>query len=149
MSGRSRWIVTGAILGSLGIGCQADHARATECRAPAPIRFRHGRTSAIVSGGIVRMEEVCYVLVARAGQTVEADLTSPDGNVVFSLYRPGYSVKPAGDGPDISGRTVPGAGERDDATTVKATLPAPGRYLFVLGTTRGGGGEYALRVSVR
>ncbi len=89
------------------------------------------------------------MLTARAGQTILADVASPDENVVFSLYRPGYSVKPASDGPDISGPSVPGAGERDDATTVKATLPASGRYLFVLGTTRGGGGEYRLRVSVK
>ena len=149
MSDRVRGIVTGAILGLLGAVCQAGHAHAADCTAPAPIRFGHGGASATVSGGIVRAEEVCWVLAARAGQTMEADVTSPDENVVFSLYRPGYSVKPASDGPDISGPTVPGAGEQDDATAVKATLPASGRYLFVLGTTRGGGGEYKLRVSVR
>ncbi len=149
MNGRVRGIVTGAILGLGGAGCQADRALAADCNAPASIRFRHDGTSTSVGGGIVRAEEVCYVLAARAGQTIQADVTSPDENVVFSLYRPGYSVKPADDGPDISGPTVPGAGGQDDATTVKATLPASGRYLFVLGTTRGGGGEYTLRVSVK
>ncbi len=37
---------------------------------------------------------------------------------------------------------------QDDATNVKAILLASGRYLFVLGTTRGGG-EYKLKVSVK
>ncbi len=148
MNGRMRGIAAG-ILGVVAAGCQAGRAHAADCNAPAPIRFRHDGTSAVVGGGIVRAEEVCYVLAARAGQSMQADITSPDGNVVFSLYRPGYSVKPASDGPDISGPTVTGAGEQDDATAVKATLPASGRYLFVLGTTRGGGGEYTLRVSVK
>ena len=49
------------------------------------------------------------------------------------------------DGPDISGATMPGADGQHDATT----LPASGRYLFVLGTRRGGGGECTFRVSVR
>ena len=149
MNGRVRGIVTATILGFLGAGHQMDRAHAAGCDKPASIRFRHGATSASVGGGVVRAEEVCWVLAARAGQTLDAQVTSPDGNVVFSLYRPGYSVRPASDGPDISGPTMPGAGEQDDATAVKATLPVSGPYLFVLGTTRGGGGEYRLRVSVR
>ena len=147
-----RWaggLAAASILGIMAAGLQSGPVWAADCGAPAAIRFGHGQSQAKVSGGMVRAEEVCYVLGARAGQTVRADISSPDDNVVFSLYRPGYRVKPADDGPDISGATVPGAGEQDDATSVRATLPASGRYLFVLGTARGGGGEYALRVSVR
>ncbi len=149
MNDRIRSLAAAAMLGLLGAGVQTDRARAAGCNAPAPIRFRHGQTGTTVGGGVVRAEEVCYALDARAGQTLQATVSSPDDNVVFSLYRPGYEVKPASDGPDISGPTVPGAGAQDDATAVKATLPASGRYLFVLGTARGGGGEYRLRVSVR
>ena len=149
MNGRARRIAAGIILGLLGAGVQADRAQAEGCSPPAPIRFRHGQTGASVDGGIVRAEEICYVLEGRAGQTLQAGITSPDDNVVFSLYRPGYAIRPASDGPDISGPTVPGAGAQDDAMSVKAVLPASGRYLFVLGTTRGGGGEYRLKVSVR
>ncbi len=149
MSGRARRIAAGTILGLLGAGVQADRAQAAGCSPPAQVRFRHGQTGATVNGGIVRAEEVCYVLDGRAGQALQAGISSPDDNVVFSLYRPGYAIKPASDGPDISGPTVPGAGAQDDATSVKAVLPANGRYLFVLGTTRGGGGEYKLKVSVK
>ncbi len=149
MRGQAGRLVAGSILGILAVALQSNPVQAAECSAPASIRFGHGQSQAKVKGGIARGEEACYVLSAHAGQTVDADVSSPDDNVVFSLYRPGYSVKPASDGPDISGATVPGAGEQDDATTVKAALPTSGRYLFVLGTARGGGGEYTLRVSVR
>lgn len=149
MNKRACRIAAGTILGLLGAGVQANPADAAGCSPPASIRFRHGQTGAAVSGGIVRAEEVCYVLDGRAGQALQAGVTSPDDNVVLSLYRPGYAVKPASDGPDISGPTVPGAGAQDDATSVKAILPTSGPYLFVLGTTRGGGGEYKLKVSVK
>ena len=149
MNGRARRVAACAILGLLGAGVQADRAQAAGCSPPTQVRFHHGQTGAVVGGGIVRAEEVCYALEGRAGQTLQAAVSSPEDNVVFSLYRPGYSIKPASDGPDIAGPTVPGAGEQDDAASVKAVLPASGRYLFVLGTTRGGGGEYKLRVSVR
>ena len=149
MIGQARRLVAVSILGILAAGLQTNPVEAADCTAPASIRFGHGRSQTTVGGGIVRAEEVCWVLTARAGQIIQADVASPDQNVVFSLYRPGYSIKPASDGPDISGPTVSGAGERDDATRVKATLPVSGRYLFVLGTSRGSGGEYTLRVSVK
>ena len=129
MNGWLRGIVVASILGIPATGLQSNHARAAGCDAPTPIRFRHGQTEARIAGGIIRAEEVCYVLSARAGQQMQADTTSPDGNGVFSLYQPGYSIKPASDGPDISGPTLPGAGDQDDATTVRATLPASGHYL--------------------
>ena len=149
MSRRAGGLAAASILGIMAAGLQPGPVWAAGCGAPAAIRFGPGHSQAELGGAIVRAEEVCYVLVARAGQDMQADISSPDNNVVFSLYRPGYRVKPADDGPDISGVTVPGAGDQDDATTVRATLPASGRYLFVLGTVRGGGGEYTLRVSVR
>ncbi|MGI4745729.1 MAG: hypothetical protein ACRYFY_06750 [Janthinobacterium lividum] len=122
---------------------------AADCRAPVRIQFEKGSSAAMLHGGIVRAEDVCYALSARAGQTLEADIKSPDENVVFSLYRPGYIVKPGSDGLDITGPTMAGAGNQDDATSLHAKLPASGRYLFLLGTTRGGGGEYQLHVQVR
>lgn len=91
-------------------------------------------------GGIVQAEDVCYALSARAGQVLEADIESPDANVVFLLYRPGYRVKPGSDGLDITGSTMPGAGNQDDATSLHVKLPESGRYLFLPGTTRGATG---------
>ncbi|WP_419730722.1 hypothetical protein [Lichenicola sp.] len=127
---------------------QSTAAWAGDCRSPAPIEFRKGSNAAGVHGGIVRAEDVCYALVARAGQHIEADIQSPDENVVFSLYAPGYRVTPGTDGVDITGPTLPGAGDEDDATSLHATLPANGRYLFLLGTKRGAGGDYRLQVRV-
>lgn len=147
---RTHGLVGLSILGCMAILFQSPPARAAgNCSAPIPIRFGKGASTATVHGGIIRAEDVCYVLSARAGQTLEADIKSPDENVVFSLYRPGYSVKPASDGSDITGPTLPGAGDQDDAKSLHAKLPASGHYLFLLGTTRGGGGEYRLHVQVR
>ncbi len=135
-------------IGCMTILFQSTAAWAGDCRSPAPIEFRKGSNAAGVHGGIVRAEDVCYALVARAGQHIEADIQSPDENVVFSLYAPGYRVTPGTDGVDITGPTLPGAGDEDDATSLHATLPANGRYLFLLGTKRGAGGDYRLQVRV-
>lgn len=128
---------------------QHTAARAGDCISPVQIAFSKGSETRIVHGGIARAEDVCYALAARAGQHIEVDITSPDENVVFSLYAPGYRVRRGTDGVDITGPTMPGAGDEDDATSLHATLPTSGRYLFLLGTKRGGGGEYRLQVRVR
>jgi hypothetical protein len=130
-------------------GVESNVAFAADCAHPTPIRFARSANSATVHGGIVRAEDVCYVLSARAGQHLDATLSSPDENVVFSAYRPGYHVATGSDGADVTGATLPGAGDQDDAAALHVTVPATGNYLFLLGTTRGGGGTYHLRVQVR
>jgi len=138
-----------SILGWLVILFQGNPARAADCNSPTPIHFQHGDSAATVRGGIIRAEDVCYVLTAHAGQHLDANITSLEQNVAFSLYTPGYQVTPGSEGPDISGSTVPGAGDQDDATSLHARLSASGRYLFLLGTVRGGGAKYQLHVQVR
>ena len=120
-----------------------------DCVKPAVISFPKGASTAARTGGIVRAEDVCYVLNVLAGQRLSLSLGSPDGNVVVAVYLPGYKVVPASDGPDISGKTLPKAADQDEARNLTAVLPVKGRYLLVLGTTRGAGGEYKLHVSVR
>lgn len=133
---------------SLAVPASASTARA-DCSRPPAISFRKGANFTTVSGGVVRAESICYTVEARAGQSLKVSVRSPDRNVVVTVYRPGYRVEASADGPDFKGAALPGAGDEDEAVRVDARLPVDGRYLLVLGTTRGGGGEYRMRIGVR
>ena len=119
------------------------------CAAPKPIRFERGASSAVMTGPVLRGEDVCYTIMAKAGQSLSAMVTSPDDNVEFQLYQPGYRVTRDADGPSLDGATVKGAGSDDDARHVTLTLPATGTYAFLLGTERGGGGIYKFTISIK
>jgi hypothetical protein len=127
----------------------AQAASQPDCSAPKLIRFKRGASSAVMTGPVLRGEDVCYAVVAKAGQSLSATVTSPDDNVEFQLYRPGYRITRDTDGPSLDGATVKGAGSDDDARHVEITLPATGIYAFLLGTERGGGAVYRLTVSIK
>lgn len=120
-----------------------DSSAAT-CDAPAPITFRRGAFAAEVTGGVPRGLPDCWTVQVRADQRVSARVVSPEHNVVFQIYRPGWTTA---EGAPV-GRTLAGASEGQDAFAFSGILPETGTYLFVLGTTRGGG-EYRLRVEIR
>ncbi len=101
---------------------------APSCISPTSIRFRHGTTSATVSGTVERADYACYTLSARAGQHLDALVRSAEQNVVLIAYKPGYAVRQGADGPDVSGATLAGAGEQDEATAVHSTLDRTGTY---------------------
>ena len=124
-------------------------AMAADCLHPTPLHVVTRGHIEVRTGGVLRAEDACYVLSARAGQRLFVSVLSPDDNVVAAVYRPGFRVTPATDGPDIKGRTLPGASDTDDARAVRALLPTTGQYLLVLGTMRGAGGQYRLRVGLR
>ena len=119
------------------------------CVKPAAIHFNHGASDASASGTVLRAEYACYTISARAGQTLRVKAKSAEQNVVFVIYAPGYLLKQASDGPDITGPTLPGAGDQDEATSLVSKLPRTGQYLFLLGTTRGAGGTYTIRLEVK
>ncbi len=86
---------------------------------------------------------------ARTGQQLDVQVRSAGQNVVLIVYKPGYAIKQDADGPDVSGSTLVGAGEQDEAMTVHSRLDQTGTYLFLLGSTRGAGGTYTLRATVK
>ncbi len=47
------------------------------------IRFAKGRTSATLSGSVGSRRSVCYVAGARAGQTMNATVSSNNGKIFF------------------------------------------------------------------
>ena len=108
------------------------------------IRFNPGSTTAVVKESVVRGEQDFYYLTAKAGQNMEIKIKALEENAVFQIYKPGYRI-----GTDeIKGETLPGAGETDDATQWKGELPVSGKYLFVVGGTRGNA-TYELKVTIR
>ncbi len=120
-------------------------AAAQGCERPAPIRFAPGTSGAVIEGGVPRGMPDCRTITARAGQVLEATITSTERNAVFQLHPPGWRVRvDQWGGVDVSNRTV----TSDDATYARITLPADGTYLFVIGTTRGGA-DYRLSVTIR
>ena len=113
------------------------------------MRFPAGATAAELTGGIPRGDRDCYTIGARAGQTLSLTQPHPvDDNIVFQLYQPPWQVEQDADGPNVTGKALPGAGEGQDAREWSGRLPVNGTYLLVLGTTRGGG-EYRVRLQIR
>jgi hypothetical protein len=120
-------------------------ALAAGCERPTPLRFAPGSVGAVVEGGVPRGAPDCWTLNARAGQLMEARITSTENNAVLSLYPPGWRLRR-----DRSGNTeVEGkAMTAPDSTGTRVTLPSSGDYLLVIGTTRGGA-DYRLGVAIR
>ncbi len=116
-------------------------AWAAGCNLPAPLRFAAGTSGAEVKGGLPD----CLTITARAGQVLEASITSTERNAVFQLHPPGWRVRqdPYG-GVDVSNRAL----TKDDAMSARVTLPADGTDLFVIGATRGGA-DHMMRVTLR
>jgi hypothetical protein len=100
------------------------------------IRFPRGGDSTVVRGSVVRAEVGRYLLGARAGQRMQVQIRSTEGNAVFQLY------------PPQSRKALPGAAEGEDARRWSGRLPASGDYLLVVGSTRGNA-TFSLHVSIR
>lgn len=128
---------------ALGLVCLAPAVAAQEVRE---IRFEPGARSAVVSGAVVRGTRDLYAFTARQGQTAEVSVKAVESNAAISVWRPGAEVGPAPDA-DIRGTALPGAGDRNDATRWRGRLPESGRYLIVVGPTRGNA-TYELRLSI-
>lgn len=108
------------------------------------IRFNRGSTTAVVKESVIRGEQDFYYLTARAGQSMEVKISALENNAVFTIYKPGYKIV----ADEIKGETLAGAGETDDATRWKGKLPVTGKYLFVVGGTRGNA-TYEMKITVR
>ena len=94
------------------------------------------RESKTVSGSVIRGERARHTLNAKAGQTLDVNVTSDENNAVFQVYLPGEKS------------TLPGAGETDDATKFSGKVPTDGEYVIVVGPTRGNA-TYKLSYSVK
>lgn len=98
------------------------------------IRFAKGKTSAVVSGAVIRGDVDTYIVGAKAEQMMTVRVTSIERNASFSIK-----------GPD--GEYLQDAGEEDDATLVTNTLPYTGDYRIEVAPTRGNA-TYKLTIKI-
>jgi hypothetical protein len=112
------------------------------------INFAKGKSAATLDGSVVRGEVKYYTLRARKGQRMSATITAPENNAVFRIYRPGYEFTPDQSALTATGASLQGAGETDDSARWEGELPSTGKYLIVVGATRGNT-TYRLNISVR
>jgi hypothetical protein len=112
------------------------------------VRFPSGKTSTLIEQSVIRGESDQYFLTAKAGQKMEVSITALEKNAAFTIYLPGYTAGKDEDGIlEIKGATLKGAGEGDDATAWKDILPSSGKYLILVGGTRGNA-TYRLKISI-
>ncbi len=113
------------------------------------MHFAPGAGAAEVDGGLPRGARDCYVLQAHKGQTLAITQPDPaDDNVVFQVYQAPWTIRRTEAGWGFGGSPLPGTDETRDTSAWTGTLPASGRYLLVVGTSRGGG-TYRLRIAIR
>ena len=99
------------------------------------VKFKAGKTSAVVSNAVVRGDRDTYTIGAKAKQTMTVKITSVEKNAVFQIQTP-------------NGLYVAGADEGDDAMSWSGSLPETGDYQIIVGGTRGNA-AYKLTVSVK
>lgn len=123
-------------------------AWAQDCRRAVPIQFAAGSSSGSVEGAVIRGERACYSVTARAGQMMRVEVKSVEDNAVFQIYQPGWRLGRDSYGVTVAGRSLPRAGEGEDARIWSGPLPLDGAQLIVLGGTRGNA-NYRLTVTIR
>ncbi|MHB8067900.1 MAG: hypothetical protein ACYDIC_08380 [Desulfobaccales bacterium] len=112
------------------------------------VSFAKGSNSALIKGSVIRGESDQYFLTAKAGQKMEVSITALEKNAAFAIYQPGYKAGKDADGIlEIKGATLKGAGEGEDATVWKGVLPGSGKYLILVGPTRGNA-TYQLKIGI-
>jgi hypothetical protein len=120
-------------------------ALAEGCNPPQALRFAPGTSGGEAKGAVPPGMPDCLTVTARAGQVLEANISSGDRNAVFQLYPPGWRIRQNEfGGVRVSNPML----TPPDASRLRVTLPADGTYLFVIGAIRGGT-DYTLRVTIR
>lgn len=108
-------------------------------RAPEPVHFAPGVSSAELHGAVVRGERALHSIRARADQHMSLHISAVEDNAAFQVCPPGVWPKTGGPDSGVGGSALPGVGEGDDATHRADVLPRSGAYLVVVvvGPTRG------------
>jgi hypothetical protein len=131
-----RLAVAGAVAALLPL---VSPATAAGCDPPTRIAVSPARHEFTLRGGVPRGLRDCYVIAGRAGEVL---------TIVFQIYAPPWRVRSDADGLVVSGRSLPGAGQSQDARHWRGKLPVRGEYLIVVGAIRGSS-AYSLRVTLR
>jgi hypothetical protein len=112
------------------------------------VSFAKGSNSTLIEASVVRGESDQYFLTGKAGQEMEVSISAVEQNAAFAIYQPGYKAGKDADGIlEIKGAALKGAGEGEDATAWKGVLPSSGKYLILVGGTRGNA-TYKLKITI-
>jgi hypothetical protein len=143
-------VMTFLVMASPGGALRAEAQPSDANRIPIEIvHFDRGASSKDISGSVIRGERSLYSIDARSGQRLGLSISAAEDNAVFQVYTPGARAKRGDYGVEIGGsKALPGAGEGQDAKRWSGVLAVTGRYLVVVGPTRGNA-TYKLRVTVR
>lgn len=93
--------------------------------------FPKGQNGTTIDGNVIRGDQDVYILRAAVGQTMSIRVT---GDAAFVIYQP-------------NGKTLPNAGEGQDATFWEGKLPTKGAYKIEVGGIRGNA-EYSLTIGI-
>src|SRR5688500_7180062 len=107
------------------------------------IKFSRGKSSKTIESAVVRGDRDLYTFEARAEQTLSLKITSLENRAVFDLYAPGAEIKKVDGYYEIDGKEM-----ASEQTSRRGLLPASGKYLIVVGGTRGNA-TYKLTVAIR
>jgi hypothetical protein len=130
-------LIVGALLTGVG-----------EAGVSKEVSFAKGSNSTLIAASVVRGESDQYFLTGKAGQKMEVSLSAMEKNAAFAIYQPGYKAGKDADGIlEIKGAALPGAGEGEEATAWKGVLPSSGKYLILVGGTRGNA-IYKLKITI-
>jgi len=99
------------------------------------ITFAKGKSSAVLANSVIRGDEDTYLVRAKAGQKMSVKVSSVERNAVFFIEKP-------------DGGYLENAGEGDDQTVWKGTLPEKGDYKIIVAGTRGNA-TYKLSVTIK
>ena len=123
-------------------------AGVAEAGVSKEVSFAKGSNSTLIAASVVRGENDQYFLTGKAGQKMEVSLSAVEQNAAFAIYQPGYKAGKDADGIlEITGAALPGAGEGEDATAWTGVLPSSGKYLILVGGTRGNA-TYKLKITI-
>jgi hypothetical protein len=123
-------------------------AGVAEAGVSKEVSFAKGSNSTLIAASVVRGEQDQYFLTGKAGQKLEVSLRAVEQNAAFAIYQPGYKAGKDADGIlEITGAALPGAGEGEDATAWTGVLPSSGKYLILVGGTRGNA-TYQLKITI-
>lgn len=111
------------------------------------VQFPRGSTTTMIEQSVIRGERDLYYLTAKAGQTMDVSISALEKNAVFQIYKPGSKIAMEDGIQEVKGETLPGVGEEDDATAWNGVLPVSGKYLIVVGGTRGNA-TYKLKIGI-
>ncbi len=112
------------------------------------ISFAKGASSAAYKKTMYQGKNHYYYFTARAGQTLNLDLSSQENNANFSIYKPFYLLTETDGVIDVKGEILNGKKSAYKMQNWLGELPISGQYLIVINTNQGNS-TYNLQIFIK